>query len=197
MKKLLSPKLGRLSLARWTVTIAFGLVLLAIGYAAVLRLTGNFHTVVSGQLYRSGQLTPAQIAQYARKYGIKTIINLRGGDYRGEWYNDELAEAHWLGIAHFDFPMSARRELTVPQARRLIVLMKAARKPILIHCQAGSDRSGLAAALYLAALTGAGQSIAREQLSIRFGHIPLPISPEFAMDRSFERLTPVIGSLGH
>ncbi|MFD2031462.1 tyrosine-protein phosphatase [Ancylobacter dichloromethanicus] len=49
--------------------------------------------------------------------------------------------------------------------------MKDAKKPILIHCQAGADRSGLASALYLAAIKkNSAEAEAEAQLSIRYGH---------------------------
>jgi protein tyrosine/serine phosphatase len=102
-----------------------------------LQMTGNFHTVVAAEFYRSGQLTPAQIAKYAKEYGIKTIINLCGDNAGRSWYDAEVGEASRLGINHIDFGMSARRELTASQADALIVLMKGTQKPILIHCKEG------------------------------------------------------------
>lgn len=92
--------------------------------------------------------------------------------------------------------MSARRELSAAKAAKLIVLMKGAQKPILIHCKAGADRSGLASALYMAAIARVGEATAEGQLSIRFGHFSLPFIPEFAMDRTFEALEPSLGYPG-
>ncbi|HKD48761.1 MAG TPA: dual specificity protein phosphatase family protein [Rhizomicrobium sp.] len=184
-------------MARWAALALSGLLVLGGMYLGALRLTGNFHTVVPGQLYRSGQPSAAEIANYNKEFGIKTIINLRGSDRGSGWYDAEVAEANRLGMAHLDFPMSARRELTAPEVNRLIALMRAARKPILIHCQAGSDRTGLAAALYLVAIANTSERVAEEQLSIRFGHVSLPISPEYAMDRTFEALSPLLRSSHH
>jgi protein tyrosine/serine phosphatase len=138
-------------------------------------------------------LTPAQIAKYAKEYGIKTIINLRGDNTGSSWYDAEVGEASRLGITHIDFGMSARRELTASQADALIVLMKGAQKPILIHCKDGADRSGLASALYLAAVKKSDEAMAKGQLSIGFGHFSLPFIPEYAMDRTFESLEPSLG----
>jgi protein tyrosine/serine phosphatase len=162
-------------------------------YLGELRLSGNFNTVVAGEFYRSGQLTPTQIAEYAKTYGIKTIINLRGDNSGRSWYDAEVTEANRLSIVHIDFAMSARHELTATRATALIALMKDAQKPILIHCQAGADRSGLASALYLGAIKKAGEAVAEGQLSIRFGHFSLPFIPEFAMDRTFKALEPSLG----
>ncbi len=171
----------------------FGVIALGGVYLGTVRLTGNFNTVVAGEFYRSGQLAPTQIADYTKRYGIKTIINLRGDNTGIDWYDAEVREAKLLGIAHIDFGLSAQRELTAAQAAKLIALMKNAQKPLLIHCQAGADRSGIASALYLAAIKKSDEATAESQLSIRFGHFSLPFIAEYAMDRTFEALEPSLG----
>jgi uncharacterized protein (TIGR01244 family) len=161
------------------------------GYLGYLQLSGNVHTVAAGELYRSAQPSAAQITEYATRYGIRTIVNLRGENAGRPWYDSEVAASANLGIAHIDFRMSASRELTQEQAERLVAILEAAEKPLLIHCQAGADRSGLAAALYLVAIARQGEETAEDQLSIRYGHVGLPhLSSAFAMDRSWEKLEP-------
>ena len=163
------------------------------GYLAAIHVTGNFNEVVPNELYRSAQLSPAQIALYQQRYGIQTIVNLRGENFGAPWYDAEVGQAKKLGITHVNFRMSAKRELTQAQAAELIKLLAEAKKPILIHCQAGADRSGLASALYLAAVSKRGEAAAESQISIRYGHISLPVSPAYTMDRSFESLEPWLG----
>jgi uncharacterized protein (TIGR01244 family) len=189
-----------LSSYRWakrTALIAGSLVLgIAVslgGYLGGLQLIGNFNEVVAGELYRSGQPSASQIARYQKDYGIKTIVNLRGENTGSPWYDAEVAQARLLGIAHVDFPMSAKRELTQAQAADLVAILAQANKPILVHCQAGSDRSGLASALYVAAVDKLGEAAAERQISIRYGHISLPLSSAYAMDRTFEALEPWLG----
>ena len=89
--------------------------------------------------------------------------------------------------------MSARRELTQAEAADLIGILKRAEKPVLIHCKAGADRTGLAAALYVAAVAKLGETAAENQISIRYGHISLPVSATYAIDRTFEALEPWLG----
>jgi protein tyrosine/serine phosphatase len=72
----------------------------------------------------------------------------------------------------------------------LIALMEKADKPLLIHCKDGADRAGLASALYLAIVKRVDPKMAEAQLSFRYGHISLPFIPEYAMDRTYEHLTP-------
>ena len=162
-------------------------------YLAALQMDDNFHAVVPGELYRSAQPTAALIAEYRKGYDIKTIINLRGDNTGSGWYDSEVAEARRLGIAHVDFRMSARREMTTAQFGQLMDVFHKAEKPILVHCNSGADRSGLVSALYVAAIAKLGEEAAEGQISFRYGHIPLPVSSAYAMDRSFEAFEAVLG----
>lgn len=154
-------------------------------YFGFLQLTGNFAPVIAGEVYRSAQPTPADLRRYAERYGIRSIINLRGENAGNAWYDQEVETARSLGIEHFDLGMSARSPVSRAKMEQLIRMMRDAPKPLLIHCNAGADRSGLASALYLVAIAGEPPEIAARQLSFYFGHIPLPVRPEYAMDRSF------------
>jgi protein tyrosine/serine phosphatase len=184
---------------RWHLALAGVLfpVILTGAYLGFLRVSGNFHPVVAGEIYRSGQPSPARIARYKAGYGIKSIINLRGSNPRRSWYRDEIAASRRLGIAHYDFRMSARHDLTRQKALRLIALMEKAEKPVLIHCMSGADRSGLATVLYLAA-TGRGEEEAEGQISLLlYGHLGIPyLSATYAMRATFEHLEPWFGYHG-
>jgi protein tyrosine/serine phosphatase len=165
-------------------------LLLGAAYLAALRLTGNFNTVIDREFYRSGQITAQQLNDYVERYGIKTIVNLRGVNAGTSWYDKELAESRRLNVNHIDFGLSARQELSVDRARELIAVLRSAPKPILVHCEGGADRSGLTSALYLAVLKNSTTEVAERQLSIRFGHFSLPFISEYAMNRSFTKLEP-------
>lgn len=159
------------------------------GYLVFLQLSGNFHTVIDGELYRSAQPTAGQLETYVHDHGIKTVINLRGESTGARWYVDEIAAAKRLDINHIDFRMSASRGLSTDQAEALVAILRAAPKPILIHCAAGADRTGLVSVIYSERIAGINEDVAENQLSIRFGHIGIPfLSSTFAMDDSWERL---------
>lgn len=156
-------------------------------YAAYLQLSGNFHPVIDGQLYRSAQPTADQLASYVKANGIKTVINLRGYHPGSKWYDREVAMAKDLGVEHIDFGMSASKMISPQKAAEIVALMAAAPKPILIHCQSGADRSGLVAALYVKKVAGLDDYRAQGQLSFFYGHIGIPIvSSAYAMDRSWQ-----------
>lgn len=168
--------------------VALGAAAMA-GYLGYLQSIGNFHAVVEGEVYRSGQLSADALAVVQGQYGIRGILNLRGA-YPGEdWYDAEVAEAARLGIAHVDFEMNASVEVGPDQARELIALMRDMPKPLLVHCRHGSDRTGLAMSLYMAAIRGADEATAEGQLSLWFGHFAVPVlSDAWPMDVSWERL---------
>lgn len=141
-------------------------------YIGGLHLNDNFHEVLPDKLYRSGQLEPGELTEVSQKYGIKSVLNLRGDNTGADWYDNEVAEAHASGVKHLNFRMSAKRELTSSQTMELIAIMRDAPKPLLIHCQGGADRSGLAAALYMSAINKSEPSKADTQLSLFYGHLP-------------------------
>ncbi|MBB3453380.1 protein tyrosine/serine phosphatase [Rhizobium sp. BK313] len=194
MQKTSSPPFRRLRLiGRGTLLALSPFALVAGGFYAHMLWTTNFHPVVAGEVYRSSQPSPAVIAELQKQYGIKTIINLRGDNSGRSWYDEEVAQARELDINHIDFRMSSGRELTQDQAARLVEIMRDAPKPILIHCQAGADRTGLASALYLAAIAKTSEATAEGQISIMYGHLPLSFTHAYAMDRTFEKLEPWLG----
>jgi protein tyrosine/serine phosphatase len=168
----------------WGLGIA---VLATGGYLYAIQLLGNFHEVVAGQLYRSNQPSVEELARYAKDHGIRTVINLRGANESKAWYRDEVETSRELGLNHIDFGMSASQELDMNRVNELVSIMRDAPKPILIHCKAGADRTGLATALYLSRVALLGEKEAESQLSVRYGHIGIPyLSETYAMDQTWE-----------
>lgn len=171
------------------VAIGFiGLVGASIGaYIGIIQYGGNLHSVVAGQLYRSAQLGDDRLKEVVQQYGIKSIVNLRGASRGASWYEDEIATAGALHVAHYDVALSDRRVVTAAQIRDIMETLRNAQKPILIHCKFGADRSGLIAALYLLKIAGQSADIADGQLSLLYGHFPYLGSKTGAMDESFWR----------
>jgi protein tyrosine/serine phosphatase len=169
-------------------------VVAAIGvYAGYLVTTANFHTVIAGTLYCSAQPSPEDIALWRQRYGIKTIVNLRGPNPAHDWYRNERAVARGLGIRLIDSRMSSKRETSATDVEELLAILSTAEAPVLIHCRSGVDRSGLAAAFYVAGVAGVSEFFAELQLTPIYGHLPLWFLSAFAMDRSFEMAEPRLG----
>jgi protein tyrosine phosphatase (PTP) superfamily phosphohydrolase (DUF442 family) len=128
----------------------------------------NGATVVPGRLYRSNHPTPGRLAMLVRRYGLRTIINLRGMTRNG---SDGLARetAARLGLHFIDAPLQSRAP---QQARilRLLTIFRDMQEPALVHCKSGADRAGFAAGLFLLSQGGTAADALR-QLSLRFGHV--------------------------
>ncbi|PYE82469.1 dual specificity protein phosphatase family protein [Pseudoroseicyclus aestuarii] len=162
------------------------------GYLGYLQASGNFHPVVVGEAYRSAQPDAADLRGWVQDSGIRSVINLRGAHEGTAWYDEEVAASNSLGLAHYDFAMSASKGLDRTQAAALIALLRDAPKPVLIHCMSGADRSGLASALYLAD-HGQDEEVAEAQISFRYGHISLPHTAAWPIDQSWEALEGWLG----
>lgn len=160
-------------------------------WAGWLQRTSNFHAVLAGQVYRSAQPSEAQLSGWTAAHGIRSVLNLRG-ESDAAWYRTERATADRLNLQHADFAMRDSEVLTPERAADLIALLDALPKPLLIHCKAGADRTGLAAALYLAS-QGQDEALAEAQISFRYGHVSLPVSTAWPMDQSWEAMESSFG----
>lgn len=179
---------------RWGLVAVVSAAIGVKGYVIYLQNSGNFEVVIAGEVLRSGQLTPEELASYSRDHGIRSVLNLRGAMPGQSWYDDEIAAATALGLVHVDFAMSPTQGITVERSAELIELMRFLPKPLLVHCQRGSDRTGLAMALYLAGISGADEDTAAGQLSIWYGHFSVPyLSRTYPMDESWQAMVPVLG----
>ena len=152
-------------------------------------LEGNFDTVVAGEVYRSAQPSRSDIQQAKDHFGVKTIINLRGADPKADWYQEEIKAASDFGITHISVGLSAEHEPNAGQMHKLMHLLASVEKPVLIHCKAGADRTGLVAAMYLYLNERMSSEIAGQQLSFKFGHVgAFGFSKTHAMDRTWEKV---------
>lgn len=154
-------------------------------YLGYLQTSGNFHSILSGEAYRSGQLNYEEFVHYIRQYNIKSILNLRGANKGSEWYQEERAATTRMHVKLLDYGISANKDVPEPDIEALMTIIRDAPKPILIHCKGGADRSGLMAALYLYS-SGRTAEDASGQLSLTYGHIAFWNTTE-AMDRTFWR----------
>ena len=163
--------------------------LLTAGYFLYMEEQGNFHPITDGEAYRSAQLDRDKFEYYIKKYGIKSILNLRGRHLDEPWYQEEKRVSAELNIAHYDLPLSATHKPSEEDVRKLLEIFEYAPRPVLIHCQAGADRSGLVAAMWKVVVDKEPKLEAKKQLSFLYGHIP--IDKTSAMDSFFQEWNPV------
>ncbi len=163
-------------------------ILLSASYFFYMEEQGNFHTITQGKAYRYAQLDRDELEYYIKKYNIKSILNLRGKNQDAPWYMEEKKVSAEHNVQHYDVSLSVSHEPTEDDVRKLMEIFKHAPRPILIHCQAGADRSGLVAAMWKVIVDKEPKAEAEKQLSIFYGH--LPIGKTTAMDRFFHKWTP-------
>ena len=184
------------AVSRRTTTRGAGLVCLALvlavagvcgGWAAWLRMSGNLHEVDAG-VYRSAQPDPMQVSAFVRERHVKTVLNLRG-DHAGDgWYDAEASAVIAGGARLVSIRLSADHEPDGATLTTLVETLRTADRPMLIHCNGGADRAGLAAAVYELAVAHRPAAVAAQQLSFRYGHFPWLTSRTGAMDRAFWRV---------
>lgn len=174
----------------WGKRLFLVLLLLAIligGRVYYLRSTGNFHEVVAGEVFRSGQLNRELLTAKAQQFGIQSVLNLRGANVGKPWYDEEIAVCKERGIAHYDLSLSAGKDVPPAQIEEMIAIFNNAPKPLLIHCKDGADRAALGSAFYHLSIQGMSPSEAVGELTIWYGHIPMITPHVAAMGRSFWR----------
>ncbi len=137
---------------------------------AVFRIAwDNFAEVVPGRLYRSNHPTPGRLARLTRRYGLKTLVNLRGQRQCGSDALSRAAAAR-LGLTHVDMAFESRGAPHRDRILRFAGIYRSLQTPALMHCKSGADRAGLASGLAIL-FDGGTAAQAAAQLSWQFGHV--------------------------
>ncbi len=129
--------------------------------------------------------SPNGSSSLIQAHHIRTVLNLRGAFPGTPWYEAEVATVRDAGAEIISMPMSANSQPDAALLASLLYELRTAPRPILIHCNAGADRTGLAVALFELLEEGKPPREADHQLSFRYGHFPWLTSRTGAMDRTF------------
>lgn len=123
---------------------------------------------VTGQIFRGGRPGGENSFQELKAMGIKTVIDLQGGDIGnsmfgwvagvlepGEnpsWISFEKQGIESLGMKFVNVPINSLADINSAQGYGLghaIALMNDPKnQPVYVHCEHGVDRTGLLVALY-------------------------------------------------
>jgi len=144
----------------------------------------NFHKV-DKDLFRSAQPTKKQLENIIKKYNIKTILNLRGKEHLKDLkYEIEIAKKY--NVKLISVSLKSRGFATKEDLLNLIEILKSIKEPGLIHCKAGSDRTGFVAVLYLHIIKKVPLKKALKQLDF-FPFLHIKYSQAGKMDFFFEK----------
>ncbi len=153
----------------------------------------NIHSVDGGRLVRCAQLDADDYAELIEEYGIRTVVRLRGGKPGDEGFDATRLPTEAAGATFVHLPTSATR---MPERDYLVNIwrtIQTAEYPMLVHCKAGADRTGLASALYVLHRTG-DLRLAKEQLHT-FPYLHMGWGRTDAMDQVLEQYEPYAGVL--
>ena len=160
------------SLNRWGPRCLTALVIgLGAWWLGQVLVGANLHTVIPGKVYRGAQPSESSLERMVERYGIRTIVNLRGCGNPLPWYLDEGRVAQRRGIALEDISFSAIHLPSAPELRTLLDVLDRSEYPIFLHCRHGADRTGLAAAIVLALQEDVPYTRARRELGLYYGHL--------------------------
>lgn len=133
----------------------------------------NFYTITANEAYRSAQLNKDQLEYYIRKYKIKSILNLRSKRPDKDWYKDEIRFCRDHDVVYYNVGLLPEQPPSEILFERLMVVFKNAPRPILIHCRAGADRTGLVSAIWKIVIDKEPKSKAARQLSLKYHYFPI------------------------
>lgn len=110
-------------------------------WAKPIKLAGvpNLYQV-SEELYRSAQPT-AEGFKELEKFGIKSVIDLRGGKYDQKYMAG-------TNLKYFPLPSKASQVKEEDLLKFLKIVSNPEDGPYLVHCHYGADRTGLFVAVY-------------------------------------------------
>lgn len=124
----------------------------------------NWGVIEASLLYRSKKLSTNRLHNRILKHNLKSILCL------AECKEEEKKLTENLKVKYFDLSMNIS-EITIHDAERIVRVLKAAPKPLLIHCRQGADRTGMAAALYFYKFKKLSmKSAKRKSLRMYYGH---------------------------
>jgi protein tyrosine/serine phosphatase len=150
----------------------FVLLVVVVGvskYVYDMNINHNFETITEGKVYKSGAIPPDEIADYLKKYHIKSVIDLRfpgtgdlvnNPEIPAELTAEKVAVEKVPGVKYFNDGSDQ-----VPKQENLDMFFKImddkSNYPVLIHCYHGVGRAEMYSAIYRIEYEGMDRDEAR------------------------------------
>ena len=157
-------KLSKSKRRRKILFTALAVVTAAGYYLFFFVVRSNFRAVVAGKVYRSSQPRCVQLKRWVSRYGIKTVINLRGN--AGKVTEDQQKLVDELGIKMISVSLSSKEPASGDLLEELIEAIETAEQPYLIHCHSGTERTGTASAMAAMAIGATDYDKAKWQANV-------------------------------
>lgn len=143
-----------------------------VGAFLLVRFGGhNVHADNSAGFVRAAEMDAPALTAAIRRNDVRSVLRLVGTDGPdAESYAEERATCERLGVPHFVAKMAATRAPYRSEMARVfevLDMIDADRnlQPVLIHCSAGSDRTGLVSVIWMHDYRGQPLAEARKQLA--------------------------------
>jgi hypothetical protein len=183
------PKDQDLRIRRETVVITAIAALLAAGAGLAIWQpwkgdwpAHHFAVVQPDVLYRSGQPDEAGLRDILRDHQIRTVVNLRGARPGESWWRGERDVCRDCGVRLVDVEIDSQETVVSGLQQFLTVAADSNCHPVLVHCEAGSVRTGFAVAAYRIVMQGWSHDDAlAEAERMRF-------DPQMKLSREYDRL---------
>jgi hypothetical protein len=134
----------------------------------------NFHWIVPGEAARSAQAWLGFLGPFLRARRIRSVVNLRGRNPRWRWWRYETRVCAKNRVTHRDVKLNSRNLPTRWLLLEMLTAFDDARRPFLIKCSGGQDRTSFAAALYLLHTRGMESRPEAEAQFARWPYLHLP-----------------------
>lgn len=153
------------------------IILLSLASVALLALSAfwqrrllfpRFEVVAPGRLYRGSLPSAHRLAEIKADTGLKAVLCLLGSN--DERVAPEEAAASRLGLRFFHVPISSTQPFPADHLAELRrIYADATNYPLLVHCEQGIARTGVAIALYRIEKQGwSGDAAVREMIQEDF-----------------------------
>jgi protein tyrosine/serine phosphatase len=131
---------------RLSILTVLALLVAGAAYWQLSRTPKRFAPVAEG-LYRSGEVSPRQLEHLTRQHGLKTVLSLLNP--AADESRAEIAAAEKLGLAWLNIPLTGDGASTPADRDRIrAIVLDPSHRPMLVHCSAGANRTGLAIGMY-------------------------------------------------